>query len=103
MVILQLLPTIVEVALIVGVLLYQFDWRYVLAILVTVALYMWFTYVATEWRISIRRRMNDSDNDANTKAIELAAQLRDGEIFHRRGARDQALRPLDGALRDARA
>ena len=39
-----MLPTIVEVALIVGVLLYQFDWRYVLAILVTVALYMWFTY-----------------------------------------------------------
>ena len=69
MVILQLLPTIVEVALIVGVLLYQFDWRYVVAIFVTVALYMWFTYVATEWRIRIRRRMNDSDNDANTKAI----------------------------------
>jgi ATP-binding cassette subfamily B protein len=31
---------------------------------------MWFTYIATEWRISIRRRMNDSDNDANTKAID---------------------------------
>ena len=70
MVILQLLPTIVEVLLIAGVLLYQFDWRYVLAVFVTVALYMWFTYIATEWRISIRRRMNDSDNDANTKAID---------------------------------
>lgn len=70
MVILQLLPTLVEVALITGVLLYQFDWRYVVIILITVALYMWFTYVATEWRISIRRRMNDSDNDANTKAID---------------------------------
>jgi ABC-type transport system involved in Fe-S cluster assembly fused permease/ATPase subunit len=70
MVILQLLPTIVEVVLIAGVLLYQFDWRYVIAIFVTVAFYMWFTYVATEWRISIRRRMNDSDNDANTKAID---------------------------------
>jgi ATP-binding cassette subfamily B protein len=70
MVILQLLPTIVEVALIAGVLLYQFDWRYVVAILVTVSFYMWFTYYATEWRISIRRRMNDSDNEANTKAID---------------------------------
>ena len=70
MVILQLMPTIVEVALIAGVLFYQFDWRYVVATLVTVVLYMWFTYVATEWRISIRRRMNDSDNDANTKAID---------------------------------
>src|SRR5438128_8141921 len=42
MVILQLLPTIVEVALIVGVLLYQFDWRYVVVILATVSVYMWF-------------------------------------------------------------
>ncbi len=48
----------------------MFDWRYVLVILVTVALYMWFTYLATEWRIAIRRRMNDSDTDANTKAID---------------------------------
>ena len=39
-------------------------------ILVTVALYMWFTYFATEWRIGIRRRMNESDSDANTKAID---------------------------------
>jgi ATP-binding cassette subfamily B protein len=70
MVILQLLPTIVELALIVGVLLWMFDWRYVLVIGITVALYMAFTYYATEWRINIRRRMNDSDADANTKAID---------------------------------
>ncbi len=70
MVILQLAPTIIEVALIVGVLLWQFDWRYVAVILVTVVLYMWFTYVATEWRINIRRTMNESDTDANTKAID---------------------------------
>ena len=71
MVILQLLPTVVELALIVGVLLWMFDWRYVLIIAVTVVLYMAFTYYATEWRIGIRRKMNDSDSDANTKAIDL--------------------------------
>ncbi len=70
MVILQAAPTVVELAFIVGVLLYQFDWRYVAVILATVALYMWFTYFATEWRIGIRRRMNESDSDANTKAID---------------------------------
>ncbi len=70
MVILQLVPTIIELLLIVGVLLWMFDWRYVLIILVTVALYMAFTYYATEWRIGIRRKMNDSDTDANTKAID---------------------------------
>jgi ATP-binding cassette, subfamily B, heavy metal transporter len=70
MVILQLAPTVIELALIVAVLLYQFDWRYVAVILVTVALYMGFTYQATEWRIGIRRKMNESDSDANTKAID---------------------------------
>src|SRR5882762_5658199 len=70
MVILQLVPTIVELALIVGVLLWMFDWRYVLVVVITVVLYMTYTYYATEWRIGIRRRMNDSDSDANTKAID---------------------------------
>jgi ABC-type transport system involved in Fe-S cluster assembly fused permease/ATPase subunit len=70
MVIMQLVPTMIEFALIVGVLLYQFDWRYVATIVVIVAWYMLFTYYATEWRINIRRRMNDSDTDANVKAID---------------------------------
>src|SRR5215467_12221187 len=70
MVILQLAPTVIELALIVGVLLYQFDWRYVAVVFVTVALYTGYTYQATEWRIGIRRKMNDSDSDANTKAID---------------------------------
>src|SRR3954463_3486915 len=70
MVIMQLVPTSIEVTLIVAVLLYQFDWRYVLVVLVTVACYMVYTYLATEWRINIRRRMNDSDTDANVKAID---------------------------------
>jgi len=70
MVILQLIPTIVEVSLLMAVLLWQFDWRYVVATLITVALYMYYTYIATEWRIGIRRKMNDSDTEANTKAID---------------------------------
>jgi ATP-binding cassette subfamily B protein len=70
MVILQLIPTIVELAMIVAVLMWQFDWRYVLAIMITVTLYMTYTYYATEWRIGIRRKMNDSDTDANIKAID---------------------------------
>jgi len=70
MVILQLIPTVVEVSLLLGVLLWQFDWRYVLATLLMVAIYMYYTYIATEWRIGIRRKMNDSDTEANTKAID---------------------------------
>src|ERR1700742_3544963 len=70
MVILQLVPTIVEVTLLMAVLLWKFDWRYVVATLITVVIYMYYTYIATEWRIEIRRKMNDSDTEANTKAID---------------------------------
>jgi len=70
MVILQLVPTVVEVTLLMGVLLWQFDWRYVLVTMITVVVFMYFTYAATEWRIEIRRKMNDSDTEANTKAID---------------------------------
>src|SRR6266480_4946797 len=70
MVILQLAPTIVEVSLLMGVLLWQFDWRYVLVTMITVVIFMYYTYLATEWRIEIRRKMNESDTEANTKAID---------------------------------
>jgi ABC-type transport system involved in Fe-S cluster assembly fused permease/ATPase subunit len=70
MTMLTLVPTIIEFVLIVGVFLFQFDWRYVAAIIAMIALYMWFTTRATEWRMQIRRSMNESDSDANTKAID---------------------------------
>jgi ABC-type transport system involved in Fe-S cluster assembly fused permease/ATPase subunit len=68
--ILNVLPTALELMLVVGMLLYYFDWRYVAIMLATVTLYMWFTFAASERRIAIRREMNDSDTDANTKAID---------------------------------
>jgi len=70
LVLLQLAPTIVELVLIVAVLLLHFDWRYVALIAATVVCYMLFTWYATEWRINIRRRMNESDSDANAKAVD---------------------------------
>ena len=63
-------PTVVEFSLIAAAFLYSFDWRYVLAISVTVAIYLVYTTIATNWRIGIRRSMNESDTDANTKAID---------------------------------
>src|ERR1700675_4077587 len=70
MVILQLVPTIVEVSLLMAVLLWKFDWRYVVVTMITVVIFMYYTYIATEWRIEIRRKMNESDTEANTKAID---------------------------------
>jgi ATP-binding cassette subfamily B protein len=97
MVILQLIPTIVEVSLLMAVLFWQFDWRYVVATLITVVIYMYYTYIATEWRIGIRRKMNDSDTEANTKAIDsllnyetvkyFGAEAREAERYDRSVAR----------------
>lgn len=70
MLVLQLAPTIVEMVLVLVVLMFAFDWRYVAVVAATVGLYTWFTYVASEWRISIRRDMNESDTEANTKAVD---------------------------------
>jgi ABC-type transport system involved in Fe-S cluster assembly fused permease/ATPase subunit len=63
-------PTIVEFALILGVFFFQFDWRYALTVIIMILAYLKFTTVATDWRIGIRRNMNESDTDANTKAID---------------------------------
>src|ERR1700678_2585868 len=97
MVLLQLAPTIVELVLIVAVLLLHFDWRYVAVIGLTVALFMGFTYYATEWRINIRRKMNESDTDANAKAIDsllnyetvkyFSAEAREAQRYDRSMAR----------------
>jgi ATP-binding cassette subfamily B protein len=63
-------PTILEFALTIGIFAYSYGWKYVTVVTVTVAIYTWFTVKASDWRIGIRRDMNDSDTDANTKAID---------------------------------
>jgi ABC-type transport system involved in Fe-S cluster assembly fused permease/ATPase subunit len=88
MVILQLVPTVVEVLMICGVLLYQFDWRYVLVIFITVAVYMGYTYYATEWRIGIRRKMNAIDSLLNYETVKyFSAEQRETARYDRSMAR----------------
>ena len=64
------LPTIVEFLLVLGIFAWQFNWRYSFAAASTIFVYLSYTTLATNWRISIRRKMNDSDIDANVKAID---------------------------------
>jgi ATP-binding cassette, subfamily B, heavy metal transporter len=63
-------PTIIELAFVCGILWWNFGWAYAAVVGVAVLLYIGFTYVATEWRMAIRRTMNEADTDANTKAID---------------------------------
>jgi ATP-binding cassette, subfamily B, heavy metal transporter len=94
--VLNLMPTVLELAMIAGMLVYFFDWTYALIIVVTVAAYMWFTLSATEWRMSIRREMNESDNDANTKAIDSLLNFETVKYF---GNEEMEARRFDGSMR----
>jgi ATP-binding cassette subfamily B protein len=66
----QLLPTFIELMLIVGYMMWQFDWRYVTTVLLTVVCYVFLTYRLTEYRLGIRRNVNTSDTESNSKAID---------------------------------
>jgi len=70
MTMLTLFPTIIEFVMILAVLLYEFDWRYAIITVLMIVAYMYFTTKATEWRINIRRSMNESDTDASGKAVD---------------------------------
>ena len=63
-------PLLLQLVLISGALAAFFDLRYLLVIVVAIVAYVWFTAVVTEWRVKIRKEMNDQDNDANQKAID---------------------------------
>ncbi|HEX2447082.1 MAG TPA: ABC transporter ATP-binding protein/permease [Methyloceanibacter sp.] len=70
MAVLNSIPTAVELLMISGLIAWYFGWIYVVVVLATVALYVWFTFWASERRIAIRRDMNESDTEAHSKAVD---------------------------------
>ncbi len=81
-VMLTAIPTVFEFVLVLAVFFYQFDWRYAAAVALMVAAYTGFTAAATNWRIGIRRAMNESDTDANTKAIDSLLNFETVKYFN---------------------
>ncbi len=63
-------PLILELSLVAILFAVIFDWRYAVVVLVTIWAYVTFTFKVTEWRVSIRRKMNEADTQANQKAID---------------------------------
>jgi len=63
-------PLILELIMIGAILTYLFDWTYLAVVAITIAFYVWFTFAVTEWRVRLRKEMNDQDTDANQKAID---------------------------------
>ncbi|WP_025030126.1 ABCB family ABC transporter ATP-binding protein/permease [Nitratireductor aquibiodomus] len=80
--ILNSIPTVLEFFLAAGIFAFAYGWIYVAIVAVTVWLYTWFTIRASDWRIGIRRQMNDSDTDANTKAIDSLLNFETVKYFN---------------------
>ncbi len=66
----SILPTLVEIALVLGILSAKYDYGFVLITLVSLTAYILFTVVISNWRMDLRRRMNESDSAANSRAID---------------------------------
>jgi ATP-binding cassette subfamily B protein len=85
MALMTLFPTIVEFILVCTVLLIEFDWRYVAVVTGMIIVYLWFTIRTTEWRIGIRRIMNESDQDSNAKAVDSLLNFETVKYFGAEG------------------
>ena len=66
----NILPTFLEILMVCGILWGLFNFWYALVTFVTVAGYIAYTFLVTEWRIKFRRQMNETDSQANTRAID---------------------------------
>lgn len=66
----NIIPTLVEIFMVCGVLWAMFDFWYAIVTFVTISSYIAFTLISTEWRLKFRRRMNEQDTEANSKAID---------------------------------
>ena len=63
-------PLMLELLMIAGILFFLFDIWYLAVVVLTITLYVVFTFKITEWRVRIRKEMNEQDMDANQKAID---------------------------------
>ena len=89
-------PLVLELILIGAAIFWKLqDWRYVGIILATIAVYVWFTFAVTEWRVKLRRKMNEQDTDANQKAIDSLLNFETVKYF---GAADREAARYDQAM-----
>lgn len=89
-------PLILELIFVGAILFYLFDVWYLAVVVVTIGLYIWFTFKVTEWRVRIRKEMNDLDTDANQKAIDSMLNFETVKYF---GAEEREAMRYDESMR----
>src|SRR6185369_2190414 len=87
---------IIEFSLVAFVLLAKFDWRFMAITMGAVVIYLGFTVSVTEWRMDIRRRANELDAKANTRAIDSLLKYFNNEEFEARRY-DESLQKFESA------
>lgn len=92
-----IIPTLLEILMVVGILVYLFDWWFALTTFVTVAGYLTFTFLITEWRTTFRRQMNESESRASTRTVESLINYETVKYF---GKEEHEARRYDEVLRD---
>jgi ATP-binding cassette subfamily B protein len=94
-------PLILELTLVAIIFALVFGWQYSAVVVVTIALYVWFTFTVTEWRVKLRREMNDQDTDANQKAIDSLLNYETVKYFNAEAREadryDSAMRQYESA------
>ncbi len=88
-------PLFLELLLVAGIMFFLFDVWYLVVVAVTIVLYVWFTLRVTEWRLEIRKRMNERDTDANQKAIDSLLNFETVKYF---GAEAREAGRYDGSM-----
>ncbi len=96
MVLFSIVPTVIEIIMVLALLFGFFDAGFALVTAATIAAYAVWTLIVTEWRIAIRRDMNQSDQDANTKAIDSLLNYETVKYF---GNEEHEAERFDSALR----
>lgn len=89
-------PLVLELLFVGGILFYLFDVWYLAVVVVTIGIYIWFTFRVTEWRVRIRKEMNDLDTDANQKAIDSLLNFETVKYF---GAEEREAMRYDESMR----
>ena len=89
-------PLVLELLIIAGIMFFWFDYLYLTVIIVMIAAYVWFTFKVTEWRVKIRKIMNDQDTDANQKAIDSLLNYETVKYF---SAEEREANRYDGAIK----
>jgi ATP-binding cassette subfamily B protein len=78
----SIFPTIFQLLLFTLIMVVKLDWWIAIVTLAMVVVYTWFTFAVTRWRVAFRREMNQSDTDANTKAVDSLLNFETVKYFN---------------------